>query len=449
MKINKTHLFVFSLLSLNACSSIPVMSDMFISENETPPLKGERISVLELQKTLKVDTPANKDEKPFLPKSWQNPAWPQAGGFPNHSMQNLAFSDNTPKKLWSIKAGRASRGDLPLNSPPIIADNRVFTLDTKTKLYAFDANSGAKIWSRDVGSLKEKEDVITGGVAYAHKTLFVTNGYDEALALSPEDGEILWRKTLPSPSRAAPTIIADKVYISTTDSRLIALNAADGSGLWEYRGVGETAGLLGAASPAASKNIVIGVFSSGEITALRTENGSVAWSDNLSSVNNSGGGLESISDITAMPVMHQGIVIAMSYSGKIAAIDERSGIRIWQREIGGTRTPLVAGSALFVLSSENQLIGMNLSNGSIFWIKELERFENEKHMKNPLQWSSPVMAENRLILVSSNGILLEINPDNGDIINKTKIKDKVRLAPALANNTLYMLSENGKLSAYR
>ena len=243
--------------------------------------------------------------------------------------------------------------------------------------------------------------------------------------------------------------MSGRVYITTIDSRLIALDATDGTTLWEYRGIGETAGLLGAASPAVNQTSVIGVFSSGEITALRAENGSVAWSDNLSSLQSFGGGLESLSDITAMPVMSQGLIITMSFSGKIAAIDERSGLRVWQREIGGTRTPWVVGNSLFVLSAENQLIGMNLTDGSIYWITELARFEDEKHMEDPIEWSAPIMAGDRLILTGSNGTLVEVNPHNGEIYQQTKIKDKVELTPALANGTLYMLSENGTLSAYR
>ncbi len=446
MKINKTHLFVFALLSLNACSTV---SGMFISAEETPPLEGERISILELQKTLKVDAPLKENENIALPQAWQNPAWPQAGGFPNHSMQNLSFSQNTPMKVWKSKIGRGSRDDLPLNAPPIVAEGMVFALDTKTHLHAFNAETGKELWSQDVGSKKEKEDVISGGVAYAHGALFVTNGYDEALAITPKDGSIMWRKTLPAPSRAAPSILSGRIYISTIDSRLIALNATDGSSLWEYRGVGETVGLLGAASPAVNQNTVIGVFSSGEVTALRVENGSVAWSDNLSSLNAFGGGLESLSDITAMPVMSQGLIIAMSYNGKIAAIDERTGARVWQREIGGTRTPWVAANVLYVLSAENQLIGMNMKDGSVFWITELERFEDEKRMKDPVLWSAPLMAGNRLILTSSHGYMIEVNPHNGEVIQKTKTKANVQLTPAVANNILYTLTENGQLVAYR
>lgn len=443
---NKTTLIVFALLSITSCSSV---SNMFTDVDEHPPMEGERISVLQLQKKLTAETPLKAGEEFALPRPWQNQAWPQAGGYPNHSMQNLALSHEPLKKIWSSKIGKGSTSTLPLNAQPIAADGFVFTLDTRAKLSAFEADTGKKVWTIDVSSEDEDEPVITGGIAYAHSTIFVTNGYDEALAISPNNGEVLWRKTLPSPSRAAPSILSGQVYVSTIDNRLVALNASDGSSLWEYTGMGETAGLLGAASPAINQDIVLAVFSSGEITALRVENGSVAWSDNLSNVRTLGGGLESMSDITAMPVSDQGIAIAMSFGGKLVAIDERSGNRIWQREIGGSQTPWIAGNTMYVLSSENQLIGISLIDGAIFWITELDRFEDEDDMDDPVQWGAPILADGRLILTSSHGQLIEVNPHNGEIMNKTKTKNNVQISPIVANNTLYLLSENGSLIAYQ
>ncbi|MFP4098699.1 MAG: PQQ-binding-like beta-propeller repeat protein [Alphaproteobacteria bacterium] len=445
MKNKETALIILSLLSLTACSSV---SNIFSPVDKTSKLEGERISVLELQKDLSVDTQL-RGESIILPQAWNNQSWPQAGGFPTHAMQNLSFSKEPPQKLWSTEIGQGSSTGLPLNAPPIVAEGKIFTLDARARLSAFNAETGKELWSIDISSKKEKEHVITGGISHAHNTLFVTNGHGEAMALSPLDGSLIWRKNLPASSRAAPSILSGKVYISTIDSRLIALNAKDGAGLWEYHGTGETAGLFGAASPAVNHDVVIAAFSSGEITALRVENGAVIWSENLSAVNTTGSGLTSLSDIKAMPVITQGLVIAMSYGGKIAAIDERTGARIWQREISGTRTPWVAGKMMFVLSSENQLIGMNTQSGAIFWIEQLAQFEDEKRKKHPVKWSDPILAEGRIILAGSHGQMIEVNPNNGKIIHAAQTKQNIRLSPALANQTLYLLSEDGRLTAYR
>src|SRR5690606_29173854 len=149
-------------------------------------------------------------------------------------------------------------------------------------------------------------------------------GYDEILALNPETGAVIWRKDIPVPARAAPTVLDDRIFVTTLDNRLMALNAADGEVLWEYTGISESAGLVGAASPAAGREIVVPAFSSGEVLALRVENGALAWSENLSAFGALAGRLGSLSDIRGLPVIDKGLVIAVSFGGRLAAIDERT-----------------------------------------------------------------------------------------------------------------------------
>ncbi len=443
---NKTILLVSSVFILGSCSSV---SGMFSKKETAPKLEGERISVLELQNKLTPDAGAKEGHEIKLPQSWINNAWSQAGGYPTHIMQNLSLPNGNIKRVWSANIGSGSSKDIPLTAQPIVINNTAYTLDTNSRLSAFNATTGKKIWKVNVEKKNEDNTVIGGGIAFANGMLYVTNGYDEVLAVKSDNGEIIWRKPLPSPSRAAPTATNGRVFISTINSRLVALNAKDGASLWEYTGISEMAGLLGAASPAANNEIVIPVFSSGEITALRVENGSVAWSDNLSNVRSYGGGIESISDIKAMPLLGNGIIIAISFGGKLVAIDERTGARIWQRDISGSQTPWVAGNHVYVLSSENQLIALNITNGSIVWINELASFENEKKKKDPINWSGPVMASGELILAGSHGYMVRVNALNGKLTQRIRTKKNVQIPPIITNETLYLLSEDGTLVAYK
>ena len=73
------------LIALSACG---------IGDHDRAPLKGERISVMDLKKTLEPDNAETSGENAFTnPQAWQNEFWPQAGGYPNHSMQQLALNE--------------------------------------------------------------------------------------------------------------------------------------------------------------------------------------------------------------------------------------------------------------------------------------------------------------------------------------------------------------------
>ena len=277
----------------------------------------------------------------------------------------------------------------------------------------------------------------------------MTNGYAEILKVKASDGGIVWRKRLPAPSRAAPTVIDGRVFVTTLDNRVVALDEGSGDTLWIYVGIAETAGLLGAASPAANADIVVAVFSSGEVTALRVENGSVAWSDNISSVRQYGGGLESLSDIKALPVLDRGLVIVLSFGGKLVAFDQASGARVWQREIGGAETPWTAGNFLFVLSADHQLIALNLEDGRIVWVTPLPRYKNEEKKSGPIAWKGPVMGGGRLILHGTDGEMLEVNATNGKILRAWDSDRTPATSPIIAAKTLLLLATDGTLTAYR
>lgn len=431
-------------LLLAGCSKI---EDVFDGENKVP-LPGERISVLELQKSLEPDDASLEAVGLVTPAPWRNEFWPQAGGYPNHSMQNLELGSGALQAVWKTGIGAGSTSELPLTAQPVVVDGRIFAVDTNSTLSAFDTKTGKSLWSVDIRDPSEDDPVIGGGISFSGGLLYATNGYSELLAVTPADGKIRWRKHIAAPSRAAPTIMGDRVFVTTLDNRLLALSAADGAPLWEYTGLSESAGLVGAASPAASNDIVLPVFSSGEITALRVENGSVAWTDNLANIRPTGG-LASLADIKALPVMDKGLIVAVSFSGRLAAIEERSGNRIWQREIGGANTPWMAGNHLFLISLDSELVALGRDTGIIRWVTKLPRYENPEKRRDEILWAGPVLAGGRLIAFSSNGLAAEVDPENGKILRQWETGHNVRLAPIVAGGMLYVLGEDGTLSAYK
>lgn len=434
-------LCVLSALGLLAgCSTI---EDLF-SDSAKAPLPGERISVLSLEKELEPENTALEAQGFVAPDPWRNEFWPQAGGYPNHAMQNLDLSKDTLKQVWQTDIGQGASKSLPMTAQPIVVNGKIFTLDTDSHLSAFSAEDGKTLWKANVRPDGEDDPVIGGGIAYSSGTLYITTGYNEVLAVAPEDGKIVWRVSIPAPARAAPSVMDSRVFVATQDNRLLALDAANGGLLWDYTGIGEATGLVGAASPAANNEIVIPAFSSGEVLALRVENGAVAWSDNLSVVRRSDN-LAGLSDISGLPVIDKGVVFAISYGGRLVAIDERTGSRVWQRDISGSETPWVAGNHLFIVSANNKLVALGRDTGVIRWVARLE--SDEKN--SPAFWTGPVYAGGRLILIASDGRVVEADPETGKLIRTWRAADSVSVPPLVADGALYILADDGTLSAWR
>ncbi len=60
-----------------------------------------------------------------------------------------------------------------------------------------------------------------------------------------------------------------------------------------------------------------------------------------------------------------------------------------------------------------------------------------------------MLAGNRLILVSSQGALINVNPDNGAFQGQSRLGAGVSLQPVVAGSTLYILDDRGRLTAFR
>jgi outer membrane protein assembly factor BamB len=205
---------------------------------------------------------------------------------------------------------------------------------------------------------------------------------------------------------------------------------------------------LGGAAPAVGGEVVVAPFSSGELDALAAENGRPLWSDNLASSRNLDV-VATLADIRGRPVIDEGRVYAGSHSGRLASIDMRSGERAWQHESGSDYGPWVAGDYLYVVTTDQVLLCLTRNDGRVRWLRQLPRYENEKKHEDPIAWAGPILGGDRLIVVSSAGAALSISPYTGAPLGRQEIGAPAYLGPVIADNTLYVLTDDAELSAFR
>src|SRR5579863_2150228 len=134
------------------------------------PLPGQRISILQLNQTESAD-PALADVKIMLPQPFENPDWPEPGGYPSHAMQHLALG-GAPKAVWTSNIGAGTDSDLWLLSEPVSAGGRVYAMDAESRVSAYDANSGTRVWRTNLGEDVGSDKFLGGGVSYDAGRIF-------------------------------------------------------------------------------------------------------------------------------------------------------------------------------------------------------------------------------------------------------------------------------------
>ncbi|WP_169544931.1 outer membrane protein assembly factor BamB family protein [Sneathiella aquimaris] len=440
--MGKIALFACSAALLTGCSLLPD----WLGEAEAPPLPGERISILALEQSLEPDEGV-ADVTVRLPAPYVNANWPQNGGTASNVMHHLTLGDDL-KEVWRANIGEGSDDESRLPSTPIVAEGTVYVMDSESRVRAFSQETGEKLWAVNLTPPEEEDGVVGGGLAAEYGRLFATTSYGEVFSLDPKSGGMYWKASIGAPLRAAPTAAEDLLFVTTYDNRIFALNVLTGETEWSYEGGVETTGLLGAASPAVEKGTVVVPFSSGELFALRANNGAQAWSDQLKRKRRLSS-LTSLADINAFPVIDRGMIFAASYSGQMVGIDLRTGNRKWSQEISTLQTPWVAGDFVYVISTDGELVCLSRKNGLIRWVRSLGKFEDPEEKTGLIVWSGPVLASDRLILVSNYGIAVSVSPYDGKILGKVELSDTASLAPVVAGGMLFVLTDDAQLVAYR
>ncbi len=421
--------------------------DTFLGQRETDkPLPGKRVSILAVDRGLSPDR-SIADLQVYLPPPYVNDSWPQAGGTAAHAMYHLQLGD-APRRLWTSDVGEGSGDDRHVLAQPLVVDGAVYTMDARSEITAFDSESGRRLWRTDVELEDEDSGYFGGGLAYEDGRLFVTTGFAMIYALDAKSGEIIWQQRVTAPMRAAPTVSGGRVFATTLDNRTFALAADNGRRLWEHTGVQEIAGLLGGASPAVAGSVVVVPYSSGELYALLVDNGHELWSDVLTPVNRFDP-VSNLAHIRGLPVIDRGLVLAISHAGRMVAIDLRRGVRAWDLEAGGVEMPWPAGDFVYLLTTESQVICVVRQSGRIRWVRPLPRFQDPEELKDPINWFGPVLAGDRLIVASSTGDAISISPYTGELLGHLDLPGTPTVAPVVANNTLYILTEGADLVAIR
>jgi len=385
--------------------------------------------------------------KVSLPKPVINKTWMQSTNNEAHNIQH-PFVNNKIRLAWKINIGKGQNKKNPITSQPVIDETNIYTIDTKAKIVSLSKVNGKIKWEKKLRKKIDRDGILNGGLAVNEKYLVVTTGTGIVFVLDKENGKILWDIDLSITIRAAPIISGNSVLILTKDNRLSSYDLQEKKLNWTHEGLEEISTFMGSSMPTVSNGIVIVTYSSGEIYALNELNGSVIWNDNLSLYIQKQS-LDNISDIRGNPVINDNKLYVISYSGKMISLDLNSGIRLWESNIGGIQTPWVVSRFIFVLSKDNELICLSSKDGKVIWVSKLKDFMDfEKKEKNIL-WTGPLLAGRMLIVSGSHGIIASISPYSGKFLGAINIKSSVETHAVVADRTVFFLTVDGDLLAYR
>ncbi|MFY7865090.1 outer membrane protein assembly factor BamB [Roseateles sp.] len=296
---------------------------------------------------------------------------------------------------------------------------------------ALRASDGQSLWRADVGKK------LSAGVGSDGRFAAVVTRDNEVVLL--DAGQVLWRKTLPTPAIAAPLVAGERVFVLTVDRQVHAFDAQEGRKLWVLRRPGEPLTLAQAGVIGAYKDTLI-VGQGARLTGVDPLQGSVRWE---ASVGNPRGTneVERLADLVG-PMLRSGDVIcARSFQSAVGCVNAERGSLIWSRNTGGKLG--VGGDAkqLFGADASDRLTAWNIANGDVQWTAE--QFLNR-------QLSAPLSLGTTLVMGDFEGYVHFVSKETG----KTQLRlstdgSPIAATPVALGQTILVATRNGGLFAMR
>lgn len=446
MQKNRLGVIALALMvALGGCSTVGKVNP-FHGGKKGPKKKiaGVRIPIIPSSEQLSVSD-ALKGQDFFLPAPAPQADWPLPGGTPAQSVENV---DAAPAFTiaWRRSFGVPSSRRHHVTAPPIAAAGRIYVMDGMATVSAHDLKTGATVWRTNLMPRSKRDhEAWGGGLAYDNGKIYASSGFREVVSLDAATGKLSWRANTDAPIHAAPTVAGGRVFVVDVEDELFAFDEGTGVQDWTYQALTEPARILAASSPAVDNDTVVASFASGELVAVRAENGNELWNASLSRANRTNA-LSEIRDIPGRPVIYKNDVYAVSHSDMLAAVDLRTGTTRWSLPVSAITSPWPAGDVVYAVDQTGRVVCASRDSGQVYWIRDLNEGAKKK---NRAYWSSPLLAGNRLISLSSKGEAVALNAKTGVVLRHMHLGADALIGPIAVDGMIYAVTDSAQLVAIR
>jgi outer membrane protein assembly factor BamB len=360
-----------------------------------------------------------------------------------------------PQIKWETDVGDGVQ-DYFSRLAPTVAYGKVFAASRDGIVVAIEPETGKKIWEQDFAnydnysfkkamlwySNRAVSAKISGGLSAAYESVFfgTENGY--VYALAEATGELKWKVGVKGEVISAPAVDAGVVLVNTTSGHLIALDPDTGEQKWITESDVPPLTLRGVSAPAADSGGALVGTPSGKLQVTLIETGMVAWETQIASPSGATE-LERIVDIDVKPLVFGGNVFVVSYNGTLSAVELRTGQVIWTREYGSYRNISIDGNRLFVIDNSSNLYAIDRRSGVELWSNVALKSRNI---------TSATPHGDYVVVGDMYGFVHWFTQDEGQLVARLEVggddeDEAIFTAPISAENTIYVTTREGKLTA--
>lgn len=349
----------------------------------------------------------------------------------------------TPTKVWSRSIG-SGIGDFYSNLRPAWQDSRVYAADRRGTVKALDLSNGEEKWKADLsektGLLSaNRPALLSGGVSVAGNHVYVGSERAKMFALNADDGSQVWETPVAGEVTSHPVISDGVVLVHTSNGMLQALNEADGAVKWTVNLDMPALSVRGESAPATAFGAAIVGGDNGRVSAVLINQGQLIWQQRISQPSGATE-IDRLNDVDTTPVIVGEVVYALGYHGNLTALDLRSGQILWKRELGSVNDFIVDGDRIYLVDQDDRIVALNTSGGVSIWR------QSELLHRN---LTAPALYNGYLVIGDAEGYMHWVNTTDGRFVSQQKVDSSGFLSnPVVASDKLLIQAKDGEVYAF-
>src|ERR1700722_6637320 len=339
------------------------------------------------------------------------------------------------KKLWGENVGGGKKQMVQrLGLGPAVDNGVVFAASDKGEVLATQLDTGHRVW------LKKLKLPLSAGPAAGAGMVVLGSSKGTVVALDGATGRELWRTGLNSELLSPPAISQKIVVIRSVDGRLHGVDAHDGKELWSVEQQVPRLSLRGTATPIIAKEVAISGFDNGKVMAVSLNTGDTLWDTALASPHGRTE-LDRLVDIDSAVLTVGDNVFATGFQGRTAMLALDSGQIWWAHDMSSYRGLVVDADNLYVTQSDGIVVALRQRDGSEIWRSQKLKLR---------RLSTPVLTSTAVVVADYQGYVHWLDKASGELVARDRVaKERITSAPVAVGDTVVVLTDGGKLAAFR
>ncbi|MDB9987190.1 PQQ-binding-like beta-propeller repeat protein [Candidatus Pelagibacter sp.] len=428
--MNKALLSVLILLILNNCSASKKVGFWDKDNKDQKQIENTK-TILTKQARLEEEFNSNLYVKISNGKFNQNSLNNQ------NDMGELAY-EGVIEKIGKYNFSKFNDFDF-INPNPLFYNKNLVFYDNKGTIIFYDENQKI-LWENNFYNKSEKKIKPRLNFAGKNNILIVTDDVAKYYAINIDTGELLWTKTNIVPFNSNIKIKDDVFYVVDYKNILRSISIQDGSEIWNLKTEESLTKSNTKISIVLDKKNIYFNNSIGDVTAVDIKSGQLVWQLPTQNNNISQNAFQLTNSEL---VINENTIFFSNNKNEFYSIDTTTGLVNWITEISSDLKPVIIGNLVITVSEKGYLYVVDKKSGNIIRINDLFKDYKDKKRKQ-IKPTGFFIALNKIYLTNSDGKLIIVNSNEGNILNIVKISGGKILQPFINENNLFLIS-NGSI----